>query len=65
MGGNRELIKECETVNCPAHPYRFGKNPAKKGQGASSETMKRVRESRKTAPESTFTGQGIGRGASL
>jgi len=57
MGGNRELVRECETVSCPAYPYRFGKNPAKRGQGASAETMKRAREQRESRLESTFRGK--------
>jgi len=61
MGGNRELVRECETVSCPTYPYRFGKNPAKKGQGASKETMKKAREQRKGHLESTFPGQGKGK----
>lgn len=59
MGGDRELVKECETVNCPVHPYRMGKNPAKKGQGASSEIMRKVRGSRKSRLESIFTGESM------
>jgi len=65
MGGNREFVRECETGACPVHPYRFGTNPAKKGQGASRESMKRVRESRKTVPESIFTGESIEEAVSL
>jgi len=60
MGGNREFVRECQTVSCPVHPYRFGKNPAKKGQGASKETMKKARQSKKGRLESIFTREPIG-----
>ena len=60
MGGQPRLVKDCPATTCEVFPYRMGKNPAKKGQGASKESMKRVRESRKTAPESTLPGQSIG-----
>ena len=59
-GGSSNLVLECETESCPVYPYRMGKNPAKKGQGASTETMKKAREQRKSRLESTFRGQGIG-----
>jgi hypothetical protein len=60
MGGNRELVRECETESCPVYPYRMGKNPAKRGQGASSEILKKAREQRKSRLESTFRGGSIG-----
>ncbi len=32
MGGNRDLVRECETVTCSVHSYRMGKNPSLVGQ---------------------------------
>jgi len=61
MGGQPRLVKDCPATTCEVFPYRMGTNPAKQGQGASRETMQRVRESRKTAPESTLPGQSIGK----
>ena len=65
MGGNRELVRECETVSCPVHPYRFGKNPALKGQirGASllSKCSKEGVGGQFNRPESTFPGQDMGK----
>jgi hypothetical protein len=26
-------VKRCSDAKCPLHPYRFGKNPARKGIG--------------------------------
>ena len=65
MGGQPGLVKDCPATTCEVFPYRMGKNPAKQGQGASRESMQRVRESRKTAPESISTGQFIGKVVSL
>jgi len=65
MGGNRGLVRECETVSCPVHPYRFGKSPALKGQvrGASllSKCSKEGVGGRFSRPESTFRGQDMGK----
>ncbi len=33
MGGRSDLVSECDTISCPVHPYRMGKNPARKGTG--------------------------------
>ena len=33
MGGASLMVAECDKVNCPMHPYRFGKNPARSGIG--------------------------------
>ena len=55
MDGSAEGVRECPTEDCPCHPYRFGTNPAKRGQGASAEQMKKVRGSMKNAPESIFS----------
>ena len=61
--GDRKYVEDCPAVSCPAYSYRFGKNPAKKGQGASGEQMKKVRESRKKHQDSIFSGE-KGHGAS-
>lgn len=52
MGGDRELVSECDMESCPIHPYRFGKNPARRGMGGNP--PQNAREPRKNAPESTF-----------
>lgn len=26
-GGSFTVVKECTTITCPLHPFRFGKNP--------------------------------------
>lgn len=31
MGGQRSLVKECESLTCPIWPYRMGKNPSRAG----------------------------------
>lgn len=31
MGGSVQFVRECESTNCSLHPYRLGKNPAKRG----------------------------------
>jgi hypothetical protein len=28
-----KMVKECQEVNCPLHPYRLGTNPRRKGIG--------------------------------
>lgn len=33
MGDSRNLVNECETMDCLCHPYRMGKNPARIGKG--------------------------------
>lgn len=33
MGGNRNLVSECETEDCPCHLFRMGKNPNRAGTG--------------------------------
>jgi len=30
---NRNYVRDCTTSDCAAHPYRFGRNPARKGMG--------------------------------
>lgn len=31
MGGSRKFVRECDTSDCPLHPFRMGKNPTGKG----------------------------------
>jgi hypothetical protein len=31
MGGSSRLVAVCESVDCPLHQYRFGKNPKRAG----------------------------------
>jgi len=61
MGGNREFIRECETVTCPIHPYRLGKNPSLKGQVRGASLMSKYSKDgdggRFQGTESTFTGE--------
>jgi hypothetical protein len=33
QGGGRKAIANCEVLDCPLHPYRMGKNPARTGIG--------------------------------
>ena len=33
MGGSKELVAECQGLDCPLHQYRFGKNPKRAGVG--------------------------------
>jgi len=33
MGGHTSFVSECGIFDCPAFPYRMGKNPARKGVG--------------------------------
>jgi len=48
MGGSRKFVRECITIDCQLYPYRFGKNPAKKG--ADAERMAQIRR-----PETMFS----------
>ena len=56
VGHSAEEVKLCTDPLCPLYPYRFGKNPARKGQG-SKESAKKARKSlaisKKSAKEST------------
>ena len=54
MNGQEGLIPECPATKCKIHQYRFGKNPAKAGQGQSAEVMKMVRESGKNRQNATI-----------
>lgn len=31
MGGNKSLVADCTTKDCPVHPFRFGTNPNRIG----------------------------------
>ena len=46
MGSARDGVEECTTKDCPAYPYRFGKNPACAGKDrkASTEVLRKYRE---------------------
>ncbi len=35
QGGRPSLVRNCETLDCSLHLYRFGKNPNRKGIGNS------------------------------
>jgi len=63
MGGNRDFVRECETVSCPIYPYRMGKNPALTGQVRGASLMRKYSKNgdggRFNLPESTFTGEAI------
>jgi hypothetical protein len=34
MNGSAALVRECETVTCPLHSWRLGKNPNRIGKGS-------------------------------
>lgn len=69
MGGSSNLVREYKVESCPAHPYRFGKNPTLKGQvrGASliSKCTKEGGGGQFSRQESTFRGKSIGEVVSL
>lgn len=48
MGGSPSMVLACQAITCRIYPYRFGKNPARIGQGRSSEDMARLRAVRIT-----------------
>ena len=43
QGGSAVFVRECETVDCLIHPYRYGKNPARAGKGHSAAQMAKIR----------------------
>ncbi len=43
MNGVHFMVRDCKTTDCPIHHYRFGKNPARSGQGRKPEVMERAR----------------------
>jgi hypothetical protein len=45
MGGSREAVNECSTADCLIYPFRFGKNPALAGKGATAEQMSLINPS--------------------
>jgi len=47
MGGNREAVEECSTIDCLIYPFRFGKNPSRAGKGKSRGEMERIRALRR------------------
>jgi hypothetical protein len=34
VGFRKAEVRRCEETNCPLHPYRMGKNPARAGVGS-------------------------------
>ena len=54
MNGQAALIAKCPAIKCKIYQYRMGKNPAKKGRGASAEILKSVREQRKIRQNATI-----------
>jgi hypothetical protein len=46
MNGSAALVRECETVKCPLHPWRLGKNPNRIGKGS----FARPSDSRRKVP---------------
>lgn len=46
MGGCHLLVRECKTEDCPIHPFRLGKNPARAGQVQKAFVMSLVRAKR-------------------
>jgi hypothetical protein len=46
QGDSYLFVTECGTENCLIHPYRFGKNPARTGKGASQEQMLELSQKR-------------------
>ena len=46
MGGSKEAVKECSTIDCLIYPFRFGKNPARAGKGQSAAQMASLRSKR-------------------
>jgi len=63
-GGSRNYVEDCPSMNCHCYPYRFGKNPARKGQGPSAERLKVRFEQAKERRDSTIGGRGISGAAS-
>ena len=55
MGGIPAMVRECETDDCLIHPFRFGKNPARIGQGRNAEQMAVIR-SKKQAVSKGISG---------
>lgn len=47
MGGNVREVKNCTSPKCKLYPYRFGKNPFRKGKPSSGEGLKKWREEQK------------------
>lgn len=42
--GNSAEVKRCEITRCPLHPFRFGKNPFRKGRELSEEEKAKMAE---------------------
>jgi len=54
MNGQAALIAKCPAIKCKIYQYRMGKNPAKKGRGASAKTLKTARELKKIRQNTTI-----------
>ena len=57
--GDRACVDECPSTACPCYPYRYGTNPARKGLGASRESLRKAREQGVKRQISIFSPQGI------
>jgi len=44
MGGSRDAVSECQTDDCPAYEYRFGKNPILAGKKTNLNGLRKYRE---------------------
>ena len=53
MGDSPSYVRECDTMDCPCHQYRMGKNPALFGRGQNADQMALVR-SKKQHVAKTF-----------
>jgi hypothetical protein len=42
MGGDSQLVAECQSEDCPLHQYRFGKSPKRVGHGDISRIKRAV-----------------------
>ena len=40
--GSSHEVKNCVITNCPLYPYRFGKNPQRKGIGNRRAVIKKI-----------------------
>lgn len=51
--GKANEVKLCEAVNCPLHPFRFGKNPYRQKREISQERKEKLLEGLRKARESS------------
>jgi hypothetical protein len=45
-GMSAKEVRECEFTECPLYPFRFGKNPSRKGIGGNIQNAKILQKSR-------------------